>query len=113
MLGRRLALVSGLTVGDYLLWDWSLNTNHGALALLSGLTLPPLTIALVWLLVLLAARAVARYPAWHMARTARSPRARARTAAGSRRPPAGRARPLDDPATAARQARASSDKLAA
>jgi len=52
-------LVSGLTVGDYLLWNWSLNGNHEVLALVAGLTLPPLAVACVWLLVLSAARLVA------------------------------------------------------
>ena len=42
---RPLAIVSGLTIGDYLLWNWSLNANHDVLALVSGLTLPPLAIA--------------------------------------------------------------------
>jgi hypothetical protein len=47
---RPLAFVSGLTLGDYLLWNWSLNANHDVLALVSGLTLPPLLLACVWLL---------------------------------------------------------------
>ena len=42
---RPLVLVSGLTLGDYLLWSWSLNHNHDVLALVSGLTLPPLAVA--------------------------------------------------------------------
>ena len=42
---RPLAFVSGLTFGDYLLWNWSLNANHDVLALASGLTLPPLALA--------------------------------------------------------------------
>jgi hypothetical protein len=42
---RPLVLVSGLTFGDYLLWNWSLNANHDVLALVSGLTLPPLALA--------------------------------------------------------------------
>ena len=49
---RPLAIVSGLTIGDYLLWNWSLNANHDVLALVSGLTLPPLTIAFLWLVAL-------------------------------------------------------------
>ncbi len=115
MLGRRLALVSGLTVGDYLLWNWSLNNNHGALALVSGLTLPPLTIALAWLLVLLVARLVARYPAWHSARAARTTRITRASAAASRRRAhaAALARSHEEPAAAVRQAGASSDKIAA
>jgi hypothetical protein len=57
---RPLAIVSGLTIGDYLLWNWSLNGNHDVLALVSGLTLPPLAIACAWLLALTVARLVAR-----------------------------------------------------
>jgi hypothetical protein len=55
---RRLALVSGLTLGDYLLWNWSLNGNHDVLALLSGLTLPLLALACIWLLAVSLARIV-------------------------------------------------------
>jgi hypothetical protein len=57
---RPLALVSGLTLGDYLLWNWSLNSNHDALALVSGLSLPPLAVACVWLIALNVARLLAR-----------------------------------------------------
>jgi hypothetical protein len=68
---RPLAIVTGLTIGDYLLWNWSLNANHGVLALVSGLTLPPLTVVFLWLVALTAARLLAR-----------SSRARARAQAG-------------------------------
>jgi hypothetical protein len=57
---RPLAIVTGLTIGDYLLWNWSLNANHDVLALVSGLTLPPLTIAFLWLVALTTARLIAR-----------------------------------------------------
>jgi hypothetical protein len=57
---RPLATVSGLTIGDYLLWTWSLNANHDVLSLVSGLTLPPLAIALVWLLAVTVVRLLAR-----------------------------------------------------
>jgi hypothetical protein len=57
---RPLALVAGLTLGDYLLWNWSLNSNHDVLALISGLSLPPLAVACVWLIALNAARLLAR-----------------------------------------------------
>ena len=59
MFHRPLAIVSGLTIGDYLLWNWSLNGHHDVLALISGLTLPPLTIAWLWLLALTLARVLA------------------------------------------------------
>jgi hypothetical protein len=58
---RPLVFVSGLTVGDYLLWNWSLSGSHDVLALVSGLTLPPLAVACVWLLALSVARLLARY----------------------------------------------------
>jgi hypothetical protein len=57
---RPLAIVSGLTIGDYLLWNWSLNGSHDVLALVSGLTLPPLVAAFVWLIALTGARLLAR-----------------------------------------------------
>ncbi len=57
---RPLAIVSGLTIGDYLLWNWSLNESHDVLALVSGLTLPPLAAAFVWLIALTAVRLLGR-----------------------------------------------------
>jgi hypothetical protein len=69
---RPLALVSVLAGGDYLLWNWSLQGSHDVLGLVAGLTLPPLAIALVWLLGLNAARLLAR--------AARTPRQQSRKA---------------------------------
>lgn len=57
---RPLAIVSGLAIGDYLLWNWSLSHSHDVLALISGLTLPPLAIACLWLLAVSLARLLAR-----------------------------------------------------
>ena len=57
---RPLVFVLGLTIGDYLLWNWSLNGNHDALALASGLTLPPLALVAFWLLAVTAARILGR-----------------------------------------------------
>jgi hypothetical protein len=51
--------VSGLTLGDYLLWNWSLGRSHDVLALVSGLTLPPLAVVFVSLIVLVVARLIA------------------------------------------------------
>ena len=51
-LRRPLALAALLSLGDYLLWNWSLNGNHDIVALIAGVTLVPLLIALVWLLAL-------------------------------------------------------------
>lgn len=67
---RPLVFVSGLTLGDYLLWNWSLNGNHDMIALIAGLTLPPLAVVLLWLLALGVARLLAR--------AARRPATRAR-----------------------------------
>jgi hypothetical protein len=57
---RPLAVVVLLALGDYMLWNWSLSTNHDVFALVSGLSLIPLLIALAWLLVVTAARLLAR-----------------------------------------------------
>ncbi len=74
---RPLVFVSGLTFGDYLLWNWSLNGNRDLLALVSGLTLPPLLVACLWLLALSIGRLIAR--------TTRRPAARSGTFPGTRR----------------------------
>ena len=91
MFHRPLAIVSGLTIGDYLLWNWSLNGHHDVLALISGLTLPPLAIALLWLLALTLARVLAS-----TTRRSRShPVARASAALAKQR--LSRRRALDEP----------------
>lgn len=81
---RPLVFVSGLAVGDYLLWNWSLNNNHAVLALVSGLTLPPLLGACLWLLALTLARLLARsarLPSSTLARARRGRRRQAHAAA--------------------------------
>jgi hypothetical protein len=82
---RPLVFVLGLTVGDYLLWNWSLNGGHDVMALVSGLTLPPLALASLWVLAVGAARLLAL--------TARRPSKRTRTTSTSRRSAPGRANP--------------------
>jgi hypothetical protein len=75
-----LVFVTGLTVGDYLLWNWSLAGNHVALALLAGFTLVPLAVVCALLLALTVLRALARSsrrPAGHR-RSARDGRSRRR-----------------------------------
>lgn len=89
---RPLVLVSGLTFGDYLLWSWSLNSNHDVLALISGLTLPPLGVACLWLLLLSLARLAARTARRH---------ARQRTAASARGAVRSQPTPKPQPAIAA------------
>jgi hypothetical protein len=86
---RPLAIVSGLTVGDYLLWNWSLNGNRDVLALVSGLTLPPLAIVLLWLLALTAARLLAHSTRRDTNANARRTAAPRRTARRRRRAAAG------------------------
>ena len=56
---RPLVFVFGLTVGDYLLWSWSSSGDHAVLALVSGLTLPPLAAVCAWQLALGLARLIA------------------------------------------------------
>jgi hypothetical protein len=53
---RPLVFVLALTAGDYLVWNWSLNGNHDVIALASGLSLPPLALASLWLLAVAAMR---------------------------------------------------------
>ena len=72
MSSRPLVFVFGLTVGDYLLWNWSLNGNHDVFALVSGLTLPPLAVACLWLLALSVARLIARSARRQAGRVARA-----------------------------------------
>jgi hypothetical protein len=86
---RPLAIVFVLAVGDYLLWNWSLGGSHDVLALISGLTLVLLVIALLWLVALNAGRLLARLaqrqPARQTAaRTAATRRPRTRGAAPAR-----------------------------
>ena len=56
---RASVFVLGLTVGDYLAWNWSLTGNHDVLALVSGLTLPPLALISFWVLAMGAMRGLA------------------------------------------------------
>lgn len=57
---RPLVLVSGLTLGDYALWNWSLGGGNAVLAIISGLTLVPLVVTTAWLFALNLARLLAR-----------------------------------------------------
>ena len=93
---RPLVLVSGLTFGDYLLWHWSLNGNHEVIALISGLTLVPLAVTLIWLLVVSVGRVL-----MGRQRTPRS-HAAARPEQAAAPPPAGVA-PEDVPLPAGAQ----------
>jgi hypothetical protein len=113
---RPLALVSGLTVGDYLLWNWSLSNGHDVLALIAGVTLLPLGAALVWLVILTFARLLARSARGG----ASTPARRGRAGALSDTQPAHRVATasgaLDEPATASTASSSSasaSRKLAA
>ncbi len=78
---RPLVTVPALTLGDLLLWHWSLTAPHTVLAIVAGLTLPPLLVASMWLVGLACVRLLARgvrAPLTHMSRT-RSGRSRSRT----------------------------------
>ncbi len=78
---RPSVFVLALTVGDYFLWNWSLSANHEVLALVSGLTLPPLALVSLWILAVGAMRVVAAFAGSR--RAARAGRVRA---GGSSRP---------------------------
>jgi hypothetical protein len=78
VLHRPLALVCVLGAGDYLLWDWSLGGDHYTVALIAGLTLPPIAIAFAWLLVVNVTRLLTG--------GVRRPRARSSSRAGAGEP---------------------------
>jgi fatty acid desaturase len=109
---RPLLLVAALVAGDYLLWTWSSDGASPTIALISGLALAPLILALLWLVSVTVARVLLGHTPSRGARPAR----RTRAARGRRQP----TRPMPpaeqweepelDPATPARQ---SSEKLAA
>ncbi len=114
----------GLTLGDYLLWNWALSAGHDVLALVSGLTLPALAIASMWLLAINLAGLIAR--STRSSRNAAAERARARDVRdrrarheGARRgdargaPPSTAATADGEPASAASSRASSSGKLAA
>ncbi len=108
---RPLVLVSALTAGDYFLWNWSLNANHAVIALISGLTLPPLVLAALWLLAMSVARLLAS--------TARRPGAKSSRRGKRRRQPevvrrSAGARAMEESAAESQAATSSSSrKLAA
>jgi hypothetical protein len=112
---RTLVLVSALTLGDYLLWNWSLAGGRDVLAVVSGLSFLPLVLATASLLALSVARALARTGR-------RLPRVAGRDAAGAReetayvaalRAEAARSADLAAHVSPTRATTASSDKLAA
>ncbi len=110
---RPLVFVSGLTVADYLLWNWSLNSNHDALALVFGLTLPPLAVASLWLLSLSIARVIARSARRPTERAGRRALAAGRRTRRSHQHAAGAGSPQEEPAGAGTASGGSSRKLAA
>jgi hypothetical protein len=103
---RPLVSVSGLTFGDYLLWNWSLNGNHDVIALISGLTLPPLAVILLWLIALNITLLIARSRS--VVRSARNARQRSRP-----QPPSARTGEEGEAAAAGTKGGNSSRKLAA
>jgi hypothetical protein len=62
-----------------MLWNWSVGANHDVVALVAGVTLIPLLIALAWLVVVAAARLLA-----HVARRPRASVVGARGGAAGR-----------------------------
>ena len=110
---RPLVFFFGLTVADSLLWNWSLNTNHDVLALVSGLTLPPLAVATLWLLSLTVARLLARVARRPTRRTARGAVAVTRRTRRRRPSTAAGGSTLEEPTAAGTANGAASRKLAA
>ncbi|HEV7942663.1 MAG TPA: hypothetical protein VGP17_07665 [Solirubrobacteraceae bacterium] len=53
---RPMLLVAAVAGGDYLLWTWSSDGGSATIALISGLALAPLILALLWLLSVTVAR---------------------------------------------------------
>jgi hypothetical protein len=104
---RPLVVVALLALGDYLLWNWSLGANHDIVALVCGMTLIPLLIALAWLFVVAVTRLIAhtaRRPRAGVVRAGREPRLYGRRAGTAGAPASGeepRATFGGDPATAA------------
>ena len=108
---RPLVLVAGLTLGDYLLWHWSLGARHDGVALASGLTLPPLGLACIWLTLLLLTRVLARQTRSVRRAPASARASRTRRGAGARERATG-ASAVSEPASS-RAAEPTSGKLAA
>ena len=85
MPSQRLVLICGITLADYLVWNWSTSGNHDVLALVSGLTLPFLLLASAALLLVSLGRVISgsvRRPQRELGRArsgnAESPERRAR-----------------------------------
>jgi hypothetical protein len=97
---RPSVFVLALTVGDYLLWNWSLSANHDALALISGLTLPPLALVSLWIIALGAMRLLATLA--QRPGTSRTPaRGAGRPASPAAQGPRGATTPAGEPPGAA------------
>jgi hypothetical protein len=109
---RPLVFVGALTTGDVLLWNWSLSSGHYMLALVSGLTLPPLAAACVLLIVLTAARVASSLTRRAAGPGSRRMAAHARTYLRATRPRSARTIVSPAPATAERS-REPERKLAA
>lgn len=112
MSARPLVLVGALTSGDFLLWNWSLSSGHDVLALVSGLTLPPLAAACLLLFVLAAARVASRLTRRAAGTTSRRRAIHARTRVRPARPRSTHAIASSAPASAERS-RKPERKLAA
>ena len=81
---RPLVTVPALTLADLLLWHWSLTAHHQILAIVAGLTLPPLLVASMWLLALAVVRLLAQGVRGPLIRVSRTRALRARARRGSR-----------------------------
>jgi hypothetical protein len=71
MRARAFSVVFVLAAADYLVWIWATSGERGVPAVVTGLALPPLAIALAWI-TLLTILAAARRVAGELGRRART-----------------------------------------
>jgi integral membrane sensor domain MASE1 len=48
MLLAPFAVVVLLVFGDWVVWNWAIGADHGTIALISGMAMAPLVVALAW-----------------------------------------------------------------
>jgi chromate transport protein ChrA len=89
MLLGPLAAIVICVIADWAIWDWSISSDHGTIALIAGLAIAPLIVALAWysaLALIAAIRAGLRWAAAGARRRAMRPASRDSTQAPRRLP---------------------------
>jgi len=110
---RRLVLVSGLTLADYLLWNSSIGGGNSVLAIISGLSLVPLVLGTASLFVLSVVRLLTGRGSARPVRVRAAPGDREARLAPMRADGTLRGEVAARGSRAAAAARTSSDKIAA